>query len=121
MYDQRLWIALVGLIFGGWLISNQLTDGMRSAPVTQEELTDAVFICRESKELFAGKVRPTPVAHPTTGQPTLVPALYCPQCQQWEIAPGLEQQQRAALVLKCAKTKAELQRTGPVPASATKI
>ena len=121
MYDQRLWFAIIGLTLGGWLISSQLTGGMQSAPVTQEELADAVFICQESGELFAGKVRPTPAAHPATGKLTLLPALYCPKCQRWESAPGLEQQQRAALTLKCAKTKAELQRTGPIPDQATKI
>lgn len=121
MHDKRLWIALIGLMFGGWLISSQLTGGMRSAPVTQDELADAVFICRESGELFAGKVRPTPAAHPTTGQPSLMPALYCPKCEKWEEAPGLEQQQRSALTLKCAKTKAALQRTGPVPPTAIPI
>ncbi|MBI1344773.1 hypothetical protein GC163_00640 [bacterium] len=121
MRDPRIWITVVGLALGGWLISSQLSGGPRSLPVTQDELADAVFLCRESGELFAGKVRPTPALHPITGKETLLPALYCPKCQQWEAAPALEQQQRAAMVLKCAKTKAALERTGPVPETATRI
>ncbi len=58
-----------------------------------------------------------PALHPATGQPTLVPAMHCPQCVAWRQAPPPEQLNRAAASARCPRCKTPLQLDGPLPAA----
>ncbi len=118
MRDIRLWLAMAAVVLGGGLISFQLRSDNRSAPVDESELETAVFVCRESGELFVGKVRPTPALHPTSGKATLLPGLYDVEHKRWVTAPPFEQQQR---LQQSGKQAARLLRQGPIPDSAIRI
>lgn len=118
MRDPRLWLVLVVIVAAGGLISWQLRGSDQSAPVTQDELEDAVFVCRESGAVFVGKVRPTPATHPSTGKPTLMPGLYDTRKQAWVAAPPFELQQKQRTVGQGGQP---LERTGPIPPDAPRI
>lgn len=57
-----------------------------------------------------------PAIHPETGQPTLMPAMHCPQCAAWHPAPPPEQLNRAAASARCPRCKSPLRVDGPLPA-----
>jgi hypothetical protein len=121
MRDIRLWLALAGLSVGGYLLASQVTGGDGSAPVTDDELTTLVFVCRDTGELFVGKSRSTPAERPDNGRPTLLPGWYCGECRTWHTGPALDEWQRRPTPVLCPKTKKPLERTGPSPDGATKI
>lgn len=121
MRDIRVWLALAAVVAGGWLITMQLRPADHSAPVQSEELATVVFVCRESGEVFVGKVRATPAMHPVTGRPTLMPGLYAPDQQKWVAGPSFEELQRATPLMKSAKGKTPLLREGPIPPTAVPI
>jgi hypothetical protein len=118
--DVKTWLALGGLMLGGWLIVSAI-DGDRSAPVTAEELPTMVFVDRDSQQMFVGTARATPAAHPQTGQPTLLPGLYCPKCQTWHAGPPSDASARRPASVLCPKTRVPLQPEGPHPSSATPL
>lgn len=118
MRDPRLWLVMVVIVAAGALISWQLRSPDQSAPVSQEELDDAVFVCRDSGDVFIGKVRPTPATHPATGKPTLMPGLYDTRQQAWVAAPPFELQQRQRPMGQGGQP---LERQGPIPPDAPRI
>jgi hypothetical protein len=119
-HSLRLWLALLGVGIGGWLIFSALARE-RTAPVTEDELPLMVFVDRESGELFVGKVRPTPAVHPRLGEPRLLPGWYCPQCAKWYAGPPSDAAERTVDVVRCPKTRDPLHREGPLPAAAPEI
>jgi hypothetical protein len=121
MRNVRLWLALAGLSVGGYLLGSQVLGGDGSAPVTDDELTTLVFVCRDTGDLFTGKARETPAAHPATGRATLQPGWYCPTCETWHGGPSLADWQRRPTPVLCPKTKQPLERTGPMPDAAPAI
>ena len=56
-----------------------------------------------------------PAVHPTTGKPTLRPALYCSACRQWYPAPAIDQVNRVPGAGQCPKHKTPLTAEGPWP------
>jgi hypothetical protein len=117
--DVKLWLALGGLALSGWLIVGAM-DRDRSPPVTDDELRQMVFVCRESQELFVGAARATPATHPTTQRQTLLPGWYCAKCQTWHAGPPSDAAPRADQV-RCPKTRLPLLREGPLPSNATQL
>lgn len=77
--------------------------------------TNVIYICRETNELIRAPRQPTPAVHPETGRKTLVPALYCKQCEQWRAVPPSQAFNRNPLSLKCPKHKGPLSPDGPIP------
>jgi len=118
--DPKVWLALGGVLLGGWLIVRAM-DRDRSAPVRPDELPTMVFVDRDSKELFVGRARATPAKHPKTDQTTLLPGWYCPQCQTWHGGPPSDAAGRGPEKVLCPKTRAPLLREGPMPADAVQI
>jgi hypothetical protein len=90
-------------------------------PVQVSELTELVFVCQQSQEVFVGKARTTPAAHPATGQPTLMPGLYCERCRVWRAGLPVEQLQRSPEAANCPKTRQPMSLTGPPPTSANRL
>jgi hypothetical protein len=75
-----------------------------------------VYIDRATKKPIAANIsRDVPAAHPDTGERTLDPALWCPACKEWHVAPPLEVLQRNPEAARCAKTMAKLVSGGPWP------
>ncbi len=58
-----------------------------------------------------------PAIHPETGQPTLMPAMHCPQCAAWRQVPPPEQLNRSATPALCPRCRSRLQIEGPLPSS----
>jgi hypothetical protein len=114
MRDYRLWLALGGLFLAGRLLYPVLA-GERSAPVREEERQTFVFVCRESGETFVMRAQNTVENHPRTGKPTLVPGLYCQQCQKWRASPPVEVLQQSPAASVCPIHKAAMTNTGPAP------
>ena len=56
-----------------------------------------------------------PAVHPTTGKPTLRPALYCSTCKKWYPAPAVDQVNRIPGAGQCPKDKTSLTADGPWP------
>lgn len=81
----------------------------------------AVYICRESKELFFGTIPPNEVVHPITGRATLLPAMYCPQCEVWQPAPPMERRYGQAEGLLCPKCRTPRSFTGDIPELAAEL
>lgn len=116
MSSYRLPVTIVLVVLSGWFLWGRMGSAPRETPVDAEDLETIVFVCRESGELFVGKVRPTPAAHPATGRPTLMPGLYDSKSQRWVAGPPLEQWQRQP-----PRPGSTMQPTGPLPAEATQL
>lgn len=56
-----------------------------------------------------------PAVHPTTGKPTLRPALYCVKCKKWYPAPAVDQVNRIPGAGQCPQDKTPLSTDGPWP------
>lgn len=56
-----------------------------------------------------------PAVHPTTGKPTLRPALYCAKCKKWYPAPAVDQVNRIPGAGQCPQDKTPLTADGPWP------
>ena len=114
MRDYRLWLAVGGLLLAGRLLYPALA-GDWSRPVRDEDLQQFVFVCRDSGETFVLRAKHSPEIHPRTGQPTLMPGLYCEQCRQWRASPPLEVLQQNASASWCAKHRVPMTSNGPKP------
>ena len=108
-------VILIGLIV--WM--NFRPDASTAARHLAD-IPQVVFVCRDTGELFLGQARPTPARHPKTGQPTLLLGLYCPQCQEWRIAPAVEQLQHQSRP-RCRKCRSPLELAGPLPSDAVEL
>ncbi len=114
MRDYRLWLALGGLLLAGRLIYPVLA-GDRSTRVREEQRQNLVFVCRESGETFVMRAKNTTETHPRTGRPTLMPGLYCDQCQKWRASPPLSVLQQNPSASLCPIHKQPMTTDGPVP------
>ena len=74
-----------------------------------------VYYCTETKTVVVAARQQTPAVNPQTGRRTLVPALYCPTCRQWQPAPPPEVLQRNPGAGLCRKHKTPLIADGPLP------
>jgi len=115
MRDYRLWLALGGLLVAGRLLYPVLA-GERSSPVRDEERQKFVFVCQESGEAFVKRAQNTVETHPRTGRPTLMPGLYCEQCQKWRASPPLSVLQQNPSASLCPTHKTPMASDGPLPA-----
>src|SRR5262245_33403847 len=78
-----------------------------------------VYFDSETKQPVAADMSPeTPAVNPKTGKRTLMPALYCAQCQAWRAAPPLRELQRNPKARMCPKCNGPLVADGPLPAAA---
>lgn len=115
MRDFRLWLAIGGLFLAGRLLYPVLA-GERSASVRDEQRQKFVFICRESGEMFVMRAKNTVEKHPRTEQPTLMPGLYCPQCQKWRASPPVSVLQQNPSASICPIHRTAMTNNGPLPA-----
>lgn len=56
-----------------------------------------------------------PEIHPETGKRTLMPGLFCPECQKWYPVPAPEQINRQPDAARCPRTRTPLIADGPWP------
>lgn len=89
--------------------------GCGSSPPSDPHANQMVYYDRATKRAVVYNIsRVSPALHPQTGQPTLVPALYCTECQKWFPAPPIEIRERNPKALICPK-KHRLTPDGPWP------
>ena len=89
--------------------------GCGAVPPPDPQANQMVYFDRTTKKAVVYNVsREIPAMHPQTGKPTLVPALYCPQCQKWFPAPPIEVRERNPKAMICPK-KHSLTLDGPWP------
>lgn len=65
--------------------------------------------------VVAPKSGSVPIINPATGQRTLMPGLYCPDCEKWYPVPSPKQINRQKGVALCPKTKMPMIADGPWP------
>jgi hypothetical protein len=74
-----------------------------------------VYVDTKSKQAFIGRIIDTPAINPRTGQPTLMPGLYCSKCSRWHPVPPLDKINQIANATRCPKTRTLLTADGPWP------
>lgn len=84
-------------------------------PVREEQLQEIVYVDTKSGEAFLLRARNSPEAHPGTGEPTLVPGMYCEKCQAWKPVGSMEQLQTGRATRNCPVHKTPLIPDGPKP------
>jgi hypothetical protein len=80
-----------------------------------------VYVDTKSKQAFVGQIIDTPATNPQTGQPTLMPALYCSKCSQWHAVPPLDEINQVGNATRCTKTRVPLTGDGPWPDAEVKL
>jgi len=88
---------------------------------SEGERPPAVFMCRESSEIFYGASQVSPAVHPVTDRATLLQAVYCPQCEVWQPAPPADRLYKNPQGLLCPKCQTPRTFTGELPADATEL
>jgi hypothetical protein len=95
--DARFWTAVVALSVAGWLIAPVVIPA-RAPVVAEESISEVRYVCTETGELFTRRLTAATLPHPTTGKPTLVPAVYDVKRKKWKPGPPLEVMQRQGLL-----------------------
>ena len=114
MRDYRVWLALGGLLLAGRLMYPILA-GERSYKVREEDHPNFVFVCKESGEAFILRAKKELETNPRTGQPTLMPGLYCAQCGKWRASPSLSVLQQNPSASICPTHQVPMTTDGPLP------
>lgn len=95
--DPRLWTAVVIMAGAAWLIGNALMPA-RPPAVAKEAIPVVQYVCRKSGEVFSLPLTGDVLNHPTTGQPTLVPAVFDKKSKKWKPGPPLDVMHRKGLL-----------------------
>ena len=56
-----------------------------------------------------------PAVHPVTGERSLMPGLYCDECEQWHPAPPIDELQRNPDARQCPRCRIAMSADGPWP------
>lgn len=113
MANSRLYAAFAAVVISGLLLYPVLVGG--SSPVPDDQLQEIVYVDRETGATFLLCARSSPEIHPETGEPTLVPGMYCEKCRAWKPVGPLEMLQTSRIIHKCPLHKIPLLRDGPRP------
>lgn len=97
MQDPRVWIATLALTAAAWLIVPYVLPP-RAPDVAEETIPQARYVCRKSGEVFMMPLTSGVLEHPTTGELTLVPAVFDPRRKKWRPGPPLEIMHRHGLL-----------------------
>jgi hypothetical protein len=87
--DPRLWTAVIAFALAAWLIVPNVR-GRRPPAVAADALVEVPYVCLESGEVFRLPSCESAQVNPTTGRPTLVPAVYDAKRKKWKPGPPLE-------------------------------
>ncbi|HEY0983358.1 MULTISPECIES: hypothetical protein [unclassified Schlesneria] len=114
MPDKRVYIgtALV-LLAGGAIYFARLFSS--SSIIPDDQLQEFVYVDTKTGEAFLLRARASPEYNPETGEPTLIPGLYCDQCRAWRAVGPLEMLQTSQSRPRCPLHKCPLTQDGPLP------
>lgn len=87
--DPRVWTAVVALGIAAWLIAPFVMPA-RPPAASEDAIPQITYVCKESGEVFTLRMTGEVLEHPTTGKPTLVPAVYDAKRKKWKPGPPLE-------------------------------
>lgn len=111
MANYRIGAVLAAVLVSGLLSYPVLVGG--SSAVPDDQLQEIVYVDRETGDTFLLRARTSPEIHPETGEPTLVPGMYCERCRSWKPVGPLELLQTSRIVHKCPVHKIPLLREKP--------
>jgi hypothetical protein len=95
--DPLVWVGVVTLGVAVWLIAPFVIPA-RAPVIAEESISEIRYVCTETGELFTRRLTAATLPHPTTGKPTLVPAVYDAKRKKWKPGPPLEVMQRQGLL-----------------------
>jgi hypothetical protein len=107
MKIRVLWVLVAGgLGAAGYFVVSRLMnpDIVEAAPLSEE----VMYLCRETGALVRGPREPGPEGIDAGDCPTLVQALYCPQCRSWYPFPPPEALARMPMGPVCPKHRTGL-------------
>lgn len=96
-------LACYPVLFGG------------STTVPDELLQEFVYVDKDSGDVFLLRARSSPELNPETGEPTLVPGMYCEKCNAWKPVGPIEMLQTSRVPRVCPVHKTTLSLDGPLP------
>lgn len=102
----------------GWILAIAATvAGCDSAPQTGDPPQGLmVFVDLKTKEpVIDLATTDVPAVNPDTGERTLMPGLYCTECQRWHPTPAYDKLQRSPGAGRCPTDGAPLTSDGPWP------
>jgi hypothetical protein len=95
--DARFWTAVVAFAGAACLLAPAVLPA-RAPVVAEESIAEIRYVCTETGDVFTRRLTSSTLAHPTTGRPTLVPAVYDPRKKRWKPGPPLEVMHRRGLL-----------------------
>ena len=105
-----------GLLSLALIASSWLLIGCAESPDPQASADQMVYCDTQAREAVVYETATDfPAKHPVTNQPTLMPALYCVQCQSWRPVPPADQINRSPGAANCVTCQTALSTEGPWP------
>jgi hypothetical protein len=95
--DARFWTAIVAFGAASFLLVPAVLPA-RAPAVAEESIAEIRYVCTETGEAFTRRMTAAALPHPTTGKPTLVPAVYDPKKKTWKPGPPLDVMHRRGLL-----------------------
>ena len=95
--DSRVWIGILASGLAAWLLA-PVVFPPRPPAVAEDAVPEIHYVCTETGESFVRPLAAAALTHPTTGRPTLVPAVYDAKRKKWRPGPPLEVMRRQGLL-----------------------
>jgi hypothetical protein len=95
--DPRFWTAVVAFGLAALLLGPAVFP-VRAPAVAEESIPEIRYVCTKTGEVFMRRLTAAALPHPTTGDSTLVPAVYDPQKKIWKAGPPPEIMHRRGLL-----------------------
>ncbi len=113
MNKYRVSFAMLATAMGLGIV--YLVVVARASAAKDSQLPKIVYVDFETEEVFLLSARSTPADRPDTGEPTLIPGMYCEKCQAWKPVGSIEKLRNRGSVRNCPIHKTPLSREGPLP------
>ena len=111
--SKTVFVSLFGLAVlacGLFLVFNRT-----SGAVPDDEPPEVVYVDTKTGATFLIASKTSPDSNPETGEKTLVPGLYCSECQAWKAVGPVENRQLRRKTNNCPIHKIPLTNDGPDP------
>jgi hypothetical protein len=95
--DARFWTAIVAFGLAAFLLVPAILPA-RAPTVAEDSIPEIHYVCTETGEVFMRRLTAAALPNPTTGKPTLVPAVFDAKKKQWRPGPPLEVMRKKGLL-----------------------
>ena len=113
MTANKTSLAIAAVVVAGLACYPVLFGGSTTVP--DELLQEIVYVDKETGDVFLLRARSSPEIHPETGDPTLIPGMYCEKCNSWKPVGPIEMLQTSRVPRVCPTHKTPLSLEGPLP------